>query len=229
MKNLFSILVVDDDEHVREVLTMTLEIFGYQVLSASSANEAIELLNTKNIKMVISDMRMPEMDGMGLLRYVRTKVSKSMPFMLITGFSEYTRDQAIENGATYFFEKPVTTDSLLKVVNSEIARCEQQWNDRPRRIEGNFAVRLKNGDATATALNLSMGGMYIDACDANPLIDDSVQFELVHEGKVVQGKGVVRWIRYSAKNEEGKSAPVGVGIQFDTVPTNMSELISAIA
>lgn len=229
MKDLFSILVVDDDEHVREVLTMTLEIFGFQVLGASTATDAIEILNTKNIRMVISDMRMPEMDGMGLLRYVRLSVSKSMPFMLITGFSEYSREQTVETGATYFFEKPLMTDSLLKVVNSEIARGDQLWRDRPKRIEGQFAVKLKNINAEATALNVSIGGMYLHGLDVPHVIGDILQFELVHGDKIVKGKAIVRWIRYVPKNEVGQYSPIGFGVEFDGLPENISEVLSEVS
>ena len=67
-----SILVVDDDRHVLEVLEARLSSGGFQVLKAAGAPEALKIIKTQHVDLLISDMKMPGMGGMGLLTEVRS-------------------------------------------------------------------------------------------------------------------------------------------------------------
>ena len=117
-----SILIVDDERDLREVIHLELEMFGYKIFEAGSGNEALSLCKDEKIDVIISDIRMPDGDGMHLL----TNVKKSHPqipvVILMTGYSEYAKDDLLQQGATAFFEKPLDceeiNDFILKACDS---------------------------------------------------------------------------------------------------------------
>jgi DNA-binding response OmpR family regulator len=214
MKQHFNILLVDDEPDLRDVFQVTLELCGYNVVTAGSVDEALEILAVNKINMVISDMQMNTKSGIELLHKVRTKFSKSLPFMFLTGHSEAKPADTLALGADYFFEKPFPVDSLMAVIDREIAIAEEKWKSRPKRIDGDFQVLIKSSEGEARVLNLSTGGMFINS-DKEFWIDDEVDFEIHAQGKVIPGKGVVRWIRPPGiKAQLNNSVEPGIGIEF---------------
>jgi len=83
-KALKNILVVDDDRHLLELLIDTLTAIGYESMGVSDGLEALECLKTHKFDLVISDIRMPGLDGIGLLRKIRRYYS-DLPVLFITG------------------------------------------------------------------------------------------------------------------------------------------------
>ena len=103
-----SILLVDDDKDLVEVLQLLLEQDGYHVLTAYSGNEALEVLkkNIDQVRIVFSDVRMPDGDGISLLKNIR-KLDPKLPYVLLhTGFSEVSVKEAKELGAVDLIKKP---------------------------------------------------------------------------------------------------------------------------
>ena len=80
------ILLVDDDEIFRKALQKNLENLGFEVNPAQNGKEAVEVLQRTTFDLVISDIRMPEMDGIELTKYI--KANLKLPIILITGFAE---------------------------------------------------------------------------------------------------------------------------------------------
>jgi EAL domain-containing protein (putative c-di-GMP-specific phosphodiesterase class I) len=108
------ILVVDDDEGLREVVSELLAEAGYQVTAAANGRLALEALQKDSYDAVFSDVRMPDMDGLGLLRAVR-KQDLDLPVVLLTGGPTLeTAMEAVEHGALQYLVKPVPTDKLLE-------------------------------------------------------------------------------------------------------------------
>ena len=107
------ILVVDDEQSLRDVLSIMLKRAGYAVTSAMDGEEAIEFLNKEIFDLVITDLRMPGMvDGLEVLR-VQNEVSPGTKTILVTAYgSNQIRYQAAELGAVYL-DKPVQLDDLL--------------------------------------------------------------------------------------------------------------------
>ncbi len=100
------VLIVDDDPSLTELLVDTLEVIGYESLSASSAREALDLIRSQSFSLVITDINMPEMSGIELLQEIK-KVDAHMPVMLITGIgTDSLKQEAFEFGADGFLSKP---------------------------------------------------------------------------------------------------------------------------
>jgi CheY-like chemotaxis protein len=108
------ILVVDDEEEVREILAETLQDFGYAVLTAASGEEALPLLvSDRGVGMVITDVRMPGMSGLELADEIRRR----WPMVKVVLISGYFMPQAEPRR---FLKKPFHMKDLASVVRSEI-------------------------------------------------------------------------------------------------------------
>lgn len=115
-----NILLVDDEHILVESLTIGLEIRDYKVFAANSAQQALDLLQTKGhmIDLVITDYMMPAMNGMELLVAIR-KIYPTLPVMIMTAYAQTSLViEALRNHCDAFIEKPFTPETLV----SEIER-----------------------------------------------------------------------------------------------------------
>ncbi len=111
-----TILVVDDDVTIREMISKILSRNGYQVILASDGFEALNLLEQEQIKIVITDMKMPEMDGMELIELI-SKNYPDIKIIVITAFDDiYTIKDAIIKGADEYITKPFNSHEINIIV-----------------------------------------------------------------------------------------------------------------
>lgn len=113
------ILVVDDEESIREFLEIMLKKEGYEVTTAEDGEVAKDLLSKKSFDMVISDMQMPKVTGIELLKYVRENYS-DLVFMIITAFgTTETAVEAMKMGAYDYVTKPFKIDEVrINIANA---------------------------------------------------------------------------------------------------------------
>jgi putative nucleotidyltransferase with HDIG domain len=111
------ILVVDDEEPIREVVCSMLENASYECEQACSGVEALAILNNNsNFQLVLTDLMMPELDGVGLLEIVKVQ-HKDLPVVMVTAVHDISVAlAAIRNGAYDYLLKPFERDQLLAVV-----------------------------------------------------------------------------------------------------------------
>lgn len=127
------ILVVDDEPLVRRSLGELLSLSGYSVTTAGNGNEALDILKTYNADIIITDIKMPQLDGLQLLKRIKTTYPE-VPVILITGYGSIdSAVEAIKEGAYDYITKPIV-DSEIKIVIERLLR--------QRRIEEEN-VRLK--------------------------------------------------------------------------------------
>jgi CheY-like chemotaxis protein len=110
------ILVVDDEEALRTVLASELEGEGYQVTSAADGQEAINILGSLAFDLILLDIKMPNVDGFEVLKYVKER-HPSTKIIMLTGFADLKN--AIESkklGAEDFVSKPYDLVDLLTTV-----------------------------------------------------------------------------------------------------------------
>ena len=114
------ILVVEDEVLIRMLVADELRDADYDVVEASSADEALELLGTlAPVDLIISDVRMPgSIDGLGLLAAVKAKCPR-LPFIVTSGHIEPSL--AIQRGADQFVPKPYSTHVVLSAVHNELS------------------------------------------------------------------------------------------------------------
>lgn len=110
------ILVVDDDEDVREICVRMLAMEGYHVETASSAEEVVEKIDLSRYNLTLTDIRMPGQDGLSLVRWIR-KLNPNMGIIVITGYPSIDSTiQALRSGVCDFLVKPFSLEEIKLVV-----------------------------------------------------------------------------------------------------------------
>jgi len=111
------VLVVDDEQDIRDASERILSRVGYQVQKASRGDEALDILNKKSVDIMLLDLKMPGMDGLEVLERIRKQNTK-IQVIVITGYATVeTAIEAMKQGAYDFIPKPFEPDQLRIVVN----------------------------------------------------------------------------------------------------------------
>jgi DNA-binding NtrC family response regulator len=128
------VLVVDDEQQMLVAIHETLKRKGYSITTASNGWEALGKLRSRFFQAVITDVRMPELDGMGLLKEVK-RVSPATPVIMLTGHGT-VRDavQALKEGAFDYLMKPFSAQQLLEVVFKATERVPDDEDKQSARI-----------------------------------------------------------------------------------------------
>lgn len=111
------ILIVDDNPNMSSLLSEMLEVFDYESVLASDGNQALDELQSSEFSMVITDMRMPNMTGMELLKEVKQRYPK-VKVVLISGYTgAQIESEAEEHKADGFLGKPLMMSDIEKLLN----------------------------------------------------------------------------------------------------------------
>ncbi|MFL6698257.1 MAG: sigma-54-dependent transcriptional regulator [Vitreoscilla sp.] len=111
----YKVALIDDDSAVRRSLTQTLELAGFEVSAFGSAEEGLATLEPGFLGIVVTDVRLPNMDGMALMKHA-LQVDRSIPVILITAHGDvHLAVEAMRAGAYDFLEKPFAPERLVEV------------------------------------------------------------------------------------------------------------------
>jgi two-component system, chemotaxis family, chemotaxis protein CheY len=113
-----TIMTVDDSASIRQAVTFTLTQAGYDVVQANDGKEAITKLSNAPVKLVLTDLNMPNMDGIGLIKWIRSQPSyRFVPVIMLTTESQETKKQEGKAaGATGWIIKPFKPEQLVAVI-----------------------------------------------------------------------------------------------------------------
>ncbi len=111
------VLVVDDSETMRDMVSYTLDSAGFEVIDAVDGMDALEKLTTTDVDLIVTDINMPRLDGIDLIIRLRSeRLYKSTPILcLTTETGGDTKDAARSAGATGWVQKPFDPDKLVRV------------------------------------------------------------------------------------------------------------------
>ena len=163
------ILVIDDEEMVRQSLEEILRLEGYDITPACSGEEALEILGQENFDLILLDLKMPGVDGIEVLRTV-SKASPDTKVILLTGHGSLeSAIEALRQGAHDYLLKPVSSRDLLSSVAGAITKRTEQQHKRLLLEQLDTSIqRLKTAEGmdTTTASEQQMisldGGVSID-------------------------------------------------------------------
>jgi len=113
------ILVVEDIANVRELLEVTLRFQGYEVISATNGQEALEILKTEKPALIITDILMPKLDGFAMVQQLKSDpktLDIPVIFLSATYVTPEDRAFALSLGASRFIEKPIDTEDFLLTI-----------------------------------------------------------------------------------------------------------------
>ena len=145
-----TILIVDDEKNYLTILSAVLEEEGFEVLTALSGQEALEIYKTSDLDLVVTDMKMPEMDGIALLENIK-QLDPDLPVMMMTAHG--TIDKAVEamqKGAYNYILKPFDNERLVLYVNKAVSMYRVVKENRQLSLQRRPAVN-KDVDQIFTA------------------------------------------------------------------------------
>ena len=118
------ILIVDDEQGIRDLLISEFAKLGYDVFSAINGEEAVNELQTEKADIIITDMKMPKVDGLELLKFVKEKTPET-EVIIITGYATVENAlDAMRSGAYDFVQKPFNIDELTALVEKALEKTE---------------------------------------------------------------------------------------------------------
>ena len=207
-----AVMLIDDEEHIRVAATQALELAGYQVQAFSRAEQALQQLNDDWPGAVISDIRMPGIDGMQFLQRARS-IDSDLPVILVTGHGDVSMAvEAMRAGAYDFIEKPFAVEDLVDTVRRALEKRTLTMENR--QLKNELAVQSMPGPriigTTAGVHRLRTTIGQIADTDADVLVN----------GETGTGKELVaRALHESSRRRDHNFVAVNCG----AVPDNLIE------
>ena len=123
-----TILVVDDSATVRKIVTLSLSMQGFQVVSACDGMDALEKLPAEKVDLVITDLNMPNMDGYEFIKTLRESSQyKDLPVIILSSLSDQvSRDLGLKAGAHSYLVKPFSIEKVQYEVAKYISWAEEE-------------------------------------------------------------------------------------------------------
>lgn len=125
-----NILVVDDDIHILELLHRHLQSWNYHVYKAISVKEAVAILRDTAIDLLITDLKMPEVDGFELIKFVSEHYPK-LPKLVVTGYPSIQDSLTAIKSKVDYLTKPFTKDELKAAIDNSLAKSEMLPKSAP--------------------------------------------------------------------------------------------------
>ncbi|MBN1665115.1 MAG: sigma-54-dependent Fis family transcriptional regulator [Deltaproteobacteria bacterium] len=147
------ILVVDDEEEIRNILRLLLKKDGFRVFTASDGREAMQKLFSEKPDAVLLDVRMPGLDGMEVLKKIK-QIDNDLPVILITAYAESRQAvTAMKEGAYDYLSKPFDNDEVLWIVRRALAERQLKKNIKSidTRYSGNYSLIEQMGPSDKVA------------------------------------------------------------------------------
>ena len=143
---MINVVIVDDEPFIRQGLKILIdwEEYGFSITGeAANGKEAISLLECNNYDLIITDIKMPEVDGMELVKYIREHKSKDLKIIILSGYYEFEyAKQAIRYDVVDYILKPIQKEELIRVLlefresyNKEIQKAKEREHTEQNAIE----------------------------------------------------------------------------------------------
>jgi diguanylate cyclase (GGDEF)-like protein len=137
------ILIVDDDPDIRDILKLTLAEEDYEILEAQDGEEALKVINTKPLNLVLLDYKIPKVDGRQVCREVKKDLLlRHLPIIMVTGKGDINdKVGGIDAGADDYVVKPFEPKELLARIRMVLRRTERDLEANPlTRLPGNVSI-----------------------------------------------------------------------------------------
>lgn len=198
-----TVLIVDDEPLYREVLREEFEFTGASVIEAGSGQEALRQIKANpQIEVVVSDIKMPDGDGVFLLDELRKKHASKPAVILISGFSDLSIDQAFAKGAEGVFAKPCNIDTVVERIEKHLQDADLRYaTSAAPQVSHKISLDFKNQDPVRMLSQIGRGGFSFRTSENIPN-NSMIGFELqLARGETFSGTAVIRWVRRETNGE----------------------------
>ncbi|MEO5971046.1 MAG: response regulator [Bdellovibrionia bacterium] len=226
-----TILVVDDDTTLRDAIVFDFKRRGYEVFSAANGTEAFQIVKTKKIDVVITDVRMPQGTGIELLDNIKSYSLRNPAVIFITGFSDLALDETYDKGTCVVMNKPFDRKSLIASVERALLPYSEKFVTPMDVLETDLKVELKFEDNIAgnraNVLNIGQGGMFLASTTQTGKPNQRVSFRFENPGHgiaLLSGQGIIRWMRHTDSGDLKR----GMGIEIIFLEENCRTSVIAL-
>lgn len=115
-----SVLIVDDEPELRKAMAFDFKRRGCILFEAGCGNDALQIIRTTTIDIVISDVRMPNGSGIDLVKEIRKINPKTPVVLLATGFADLSEPEALQIGAQALVEKPIDRKRMIEIIEQSL-------------------------------------------------------------------------------------------------------------
>lgn len=184
-----SILIADDEEEIAELVAIHLEKEGYHVIKASDGQEAIHIIETQPIDLLVLDIMMPKVDGYEVTRRIREKYN--MPIIFLSAkTSDFDKVHGLVIGADDYMTKPFTPIELVARVNAQLRRFMKL--NKPNAVTDNQIVLEYGG--LVISLEQRLVTLYGETIELTPKEFDILYLLASHPKKIFSVENIFRQV-----------------------------------
>lgn len=198
-----SVLLVDDEPVLVDIMREWLQPLVGILFCASDGVQALQVLDTHRIDLVITDIRMPVMDGITLLKEMKARGRYTPSLIFITGFADIDVRDAYDLGAEALVEKPIEHESLIDLMQRRLSQPPGRWKKQLGLSASPLLSRTYASLSSALQeqrIAFGRGGFCIEGDDFPEEETVNIALEFIADGYVLLGEGVIRW---SQENQTG--------------------------
>lgn len=214
--NEIRILAVDDELGMLDLIRVLFKKFNFFIETAHSGNQAWEILAKHEFDLVLTDVRMPDGDGIDLAQKIRSKHPSRPSILFMTGFSDLLNEEIFHLGAEGKFTKPFDNNAVRAAIETCMLLPYLRWNKPP--IPDKHRILLQHtGKSTELLTNdnsvhFGRGGFFAAYSKSLPDKNSIISFEIMIEQPIptiFTGSGIVRW-----SHQRSKNVPAGIGVEI---------------
>ena len=210
-----SILIVDDEPLILDILSDLFGAFHFRVHTAISGNAGWSLCQISKYNIILTDIRMPDGDGIELLKKVKSVEGIKPSVLIMSGFSELLNEEIYHLGAEGKFSKPFDINSAKQAIQQCLLAPHIRWSQGLNPAE-NLTITKKGRDVleleTEKEVLFGRGGFFIAYKFPPPPKGTTIHFDIALESPSpirFRGAGIIRWIQ-----QLGKDRKSGLGIEI---------------
>lgn len=192
-----TVLIVDDESMLLEIFSEWLQEEGCRVFTAGDGAAALQILRSHHVDVIVSDVRMPIMDGILLLKNLATLSQRNHPpkMIFISGFTDLEPREAFHLGVEAILQKPVDRAQFVGTVRRTLRSREETWSESPAPVGLPLHVALPRVSAAIEQGRIAFGRGGFCLYFTSLVREGPVRFDLEFEGEKVSfaGHGLTRW------------------------------------
>lgn len=193
-----SVLLVDDEPVLLDIMKEWLQEMVGAVFCAGDGAQALQVLDAQTINLVITDIRMPVMDGITLLKRMRTRGRYTPGLIFITGFADIDVREAYDLGAEALVEKPLEHDALIDIMQRSLSEPSERWGKQLDLSASPILSRSYKSLSSALQeqqIAFGHGGFCIGNTEFTEAGEQiNIALEFLAEGYVLFYQGIIQWL-----------------------------------
>ena len=223
------ILIVDDDMLLLETIVELFKPFQFQIDAATNGLEAWNLIQKKTYNLVLTDVRMPNMDGIELTKHVKSLDPTKPSILFMSGYSDILNEEILHLGAEGKFEKPFNINAVRSALETCLLAPEERWSKKTnfsKLLEIHKSVDTLVGFEQKKSIFFGRGGFFVSHAMSPVQKETAVSFTIElssPEPVIFKGIGITQWsCGYSAKY------PAGLGVKIISMAPEQAKIYNQL-